>query len=92
MDHNTFITGLARQLGKDVQEVDSLVGCLAKTIKENASELDSVAIPGFGRFDAVKNEEYISTDLSTGRRILFPPEIKFNFTAGSMLKKRFSHE
>jgi len=92
MDHNTFISGLARQLRKQPQEIEALTESIAKALKDNAAELNSVAIPGFGRFDITKHDEYIADDPATGRRTLFPPEIKLSFTVGSMLKKRLSHE
>lgn len=92
MDHNSFISGLARQSGKDIAEAEFLTKCLTTALKDSASALDSVAIPGFGRFDTVKHDEYITTDTTTGRSTLFPPEIKLTFTAGAKLKKRFSNE
>lgn len=92
MDNNTFIAGLARQTGRNISQTENLANCLTKVIGDIAAGLDSVAIPGFGRFDSEKHDEYISVDPSTGRNMLYPPEIKISFTAGSMLKKRFSHE
>lgn len=92
MDHNTFITGLARQLGKTHDEVNNLTSSLTELIKDASCDLDSIAIPGFGRFEAVKTEEYVAVDPTDGVKKLFPPAVTVNFIAGSMLKKRLSHE
>lgn len=66
---------------------------LAAIIRRAASDLDAVAIPSFGTFTAVKHDEEISTDLSTGRRMLLPPQITLEFTPAAMLRKKLSaHE
>lgn len=87
MDHKTFISGLSRQIGKDYDETDSLVEALTQVIREDACNLDAVAIPGFGRFNAIKTDEHISED-DEGRKYLYPPHISVEFIAGSKLKKR----
>ena len=45
MDHNTFISGLARQLGKTNKEVAAFSDLLANTIREAACNHDNVAYP-----------------------------------------------
>lgn len=92
MEHKTFISGLARQLGKDINETEALVCALNNAISEAATSLDSVAIPGFGRFDAVKKDEYIAVDANDGQTKLFPPSIELTFSPSTKLKKRLSHE
>ena len=92
MDHNTFIAGLARQAGKNPAEVKNLTSALIASIKNSLCDLDTVAIPGFGRFEAVKTEEYIAVDKADGITKLFPPAVAVKFIAGSMLKKRMKHE
>ena len=92
MNHNTFITGLARQFGKNTDEVSRLTSSLTEIIKDACCDLDSIAIPGFGRFETVKKEEYVAVDPSDGVKKLFPPSLSVNFVAGSMLKKRLGHE
>lgn len=92
MDNNTFIAGLARQIGKEPTEVKTLTTELTESIKEVLCNLDSIAVPGFGRFEAIKKEEFVDVDKTDGITKLFPPSITVNFTAGSSLKKRLSHE
>lgn len=92
MDHKTFISGLARQLGKDNDKTDKLTQALTQAIVDAASSLDSVAIPGFGRFDTEKKDEYIAIDEADGQTKLFPPSISITFSPGTKLKNRLSHE
>ena len=92
MDNKTFITGLSRKLDVETHNVYQLTDALIAAIKTSACDLDSVAIPGFGRFETVKNDEYIATDPKDGIKKLFPPSVLLSFTPGSMLKKRLSHE
>lgn len=92
MDNKTFIEGLSRQLGLDPNNVERLTSALVTAVKSSACELDSIAIPGFGRFDSVKNDEYVAVDPSDGINKLFPPTVTLSFTPGSMLKKRLCHE
>ena len=92
MDYNTFLLGLARQTGLDMQQIDLLANSLIETIRNEAMQLNSVAIPGFGRFEATKTLEYIATDQSDGKKKLFPPSVSLRFIPGSTLKKRLTHE
>lgn len=92
MDHNTFISGLARQIGKSDKEVAALTESLAETIREISCNLDNVAIPGFGRFETEKKDEYIAEDPHDGITKLYPPSVSISFIPGSMMKKRLSHE
>lgn len=92
MDHKTFINGLSRQCGRDTADTERLVAALVKTIREISSELDCVALPGFGTFVPVKQDEYVAADPDNGKTMLYPPHVSIKFNAGSMLKKRFSHE
>lgn len=92
MDNKTFITSLSRKLGLETDKVGQLTDALIAAIKTSTCDLDSVAIPGFGRFDTTKTDEYIAVDPKDGINKLFPPTVSLSFTPGSMLKKHLSHE
>lgn len=92
MDHNAFTTGLARQAGLSVDDTRGLVSALVNIITNASCNLDNVAIPGFGRFEAVKTDEFVDVDLSDGVKKLFPPRVSVNFIPGSKLKKRINNE
>lgn len=92
MDYNTFLSGLARQTGFDINQTDRLAGAIVEIIRDESMQLNSVAIPGFGRFESTKTIEYVATDPADGLKKLFPPSVSLSFIAGSTLKKRLTHE
>jgi len=92
LDNKTFTARLARALDIDPKDAAERLEAFASIIADRTADLDTVAIPGFGNFTATKHEETISTDLSTGRRMLLPPQIVVNFIPGSMLKKKVHYE
>ncbi len=92
MDSKTFNSRLARQMDCDTKCVAELMAAFATVIRERVAELDTVTMPGFGNFVAVKRAERIETDSATGRQMLMPPKISVEFVAGSALKKHLSHE
>ncbi len=92
MDYKQFRRHMAERMGRSVTDIDSLTEGLGIVISQVCSELDSVAIPTFGTFIPVKHDESISNDLSSGKKMLLPPEIKIEFNPGAMLLKRMRHE
>lgn len=90
MDEKTFISRLAKTTGRDPKEIKSLTEALGKVITGCLCEGDSVALPGFGEFSALKEEEKIVTDDSTGAAVMLPPRIGVTFAASSMLKRKIA--
>ena len=90
MDNRSFITRLAKTIQKDNKETATMATALARIMAECAAETDSVALPGFGTFEAVKTAEYVVTDPENGRKTLVPPSISVSFKPGSRLKKATS--
>ena len=67
--------------------------CLADILRQAAIDLDPVAVPSFGTFVPEKHDEEVVTDLSTGRRMLLPPQVNLTFVPAAMLRKKLtSHE
>ena len=87
MDSKTFNSHLAKTLNRSIDETATLIDAFGKLLVETGSELDSIAIPGFGSFTPVKHEERVETDAESGRRTLLPPHIAVNFIPGSKLRK-----
>lgn len=81
---------MAKRRGRDTKEIASLLTALAVAIREGCADMDTVAVPGFGSFEPSKHDEHISTDLSTGRRMLLPPEITVTFNYSALLRKKIS--
>lgn len=93
MDYKTLNLRLAAALGQEPQVVASLADAFAKVLSDSVDTLTTVAIPSFGSFCPVKYDEEIKTDLTTGKRMIFPPQIVIEFhPAASLRKKMKSHE
>lgn len=90
MDSKAFNTRLAKTINRTTDETATLTDALGKLMAEIGSELDSVAIPGFGTFTSVKTDECVITDESTGKRTLMPPSIKMQFQPSIVLRKKLS--
>lgn len=88
MDNKTFRKTLAERLGRTTKDTDTLVSALSMLLAENATALKAFAIPGFGTFVPEKHDEQIVSDLTTGHRILLPPEITLEFFPGSAFRKK----
>lgn len=83
----TFINELARRIGRDRKETDTLLQALHQAVARHCGELDSVAIPSFGTFTAVKHDEQIVDDRATGGKMLLPPEVELTFQSAAKLRK-----
>ncbi len=92
MDYKQFRKILSEKLGRSGSDIDSLVEGLSMTVRHACANLDSVAIPTFGTFAPTKHKEEVIKDLSTGKRMLVPPEISLEFRPGGMLLKRLRNE
>lgn len=92
MDYKQFRRRLGEITGRNASDIDALTEGLAVILQETCAELNTVAIPTFGSFDGVKKLEQESVDLSTGRRMLFPPEITIEFRPAGMLNKRLNQD
>lgn len=90
MDSKTFNTRLAKMLRRSPEETATLTDAFGKLMAETGTELDSVAVPGFGTFSTVKTDESVVTDPSTGRRTLMPPSIRMSFQPSVVLRKKMS--
>lgn len=92
MDYKQFRKSLCAELGREPHDIDSLVEGLSIILRESCAGLDTVAIPAFGNFVARKHDEEISVDLSTGKRMLMPPEISVEFVPGNILRNHLKND
>lgn len=90
MDHKQLRRTLVDETGRSAADIDALIEGLTMLIGQAAADLDAVAVPSFGTFTPVKHEEEIRTDLSTGRRLLLPPQITLEFTPAAALMRKLS--
>ena len=81
-----FVAELARRLGRDRKETETLLDGLRQALRQHCGELDTVAVPGFGNLEPVKHLEQVVTDRVSGQRMLLPPEIELTFHPGTKLR------
>ena len=86
MDNKQLQETLAKRMGRDNADISKLLEALVTTIKDRCGELDSIAIPGFGTFEAKKKLERIVVNPGTGKRMLVPPKITLSFKPSALLK------
>lgn len=78
---------IAAITGIDSDTVSQVSSAIPKVLTQLCLDGDSVAIPGFGTFSAVKTDEYIDVD-EDGRRWLRPPHIDIAFRTSVVLRKK----
>lgn len=88
MDNKQLQEILAKRMGRNNTDIAKLLEALVTTIKERCGELDSIAIPGFGTFEAKKKLERIVVNPGTGKRMLVPPKITLTFKPSALLKSK----
>lgn len=88
MDSKQLRKLLADRMGRSLADIDALTEGLSVVIRQNCSNLDTVAVPTFGSFVPVKHNEEVTRDLSTGKSMLMPPEIVLEFEPAANLVNR----
>lgn len=91
MDNKTLVDTLSKKLDVSHDTIGLLIDGLADCLGECGSNLDSVAISGFGVFEARKRAERVAVHPASGKRLLIPPKIVFNFKSSTGLKQRINN-
>ena len=92
MQHKELVAELARRLERSESDIDTLVEGFTSLLREHCGALNAVAVPGFGKFVGEKLEERVAVDAATGKRMLYPPEIRMTFEPGTKLKTRIAEK
>ena len=87
METIEFNRKLAELSDINSDKLNGLTESLTDILISILGETDSIAIPGFGTLEPVKEMEKIEVDARTGNRYLVPPSINIKFNPGSRLKK-----
>lgn len=87
MDNKQLINRLSKKFGLDYKSTQTVVNDVFDIMTDAMCSGNSIAVPGFGRFSVVKDEEHISKDLTSGKTYLFPPRIDISFIPSELLKK-----
>jgi nucleoid DNA-binding protein len=90
MLHKELVDKLSKSLGRNKSDINKLLEALGNVVVERCSELDSISVPRLGTIEAVKHNESIDIDTSTGKRTLMPPRVEMQFTISNVLKKRLN--
>lgn len=88
MDTKELIKAVAERIGRSESDAAALVEGMTLCVRERLSELDSIAIPGFGTFEAKKKDERIVNNPSNGKRMLVPPRVAVGFKVSNVLKSK----
>lgn len=88
MDNKKLTEGLAGKLGRSTQDINKLLDAFTAVVADRCGQLDSIAIPSFGTFEAKKKNERIVVNPSNGKRMLVPPRIAVSFKISNVLKSR----
>lgn len=88
MDNKLLLEMLSKRMERSNVDMNKLIDAFITTVKECCGELDSIAIPGFGTFEAKKRLERIVVNPGTGKRMLIPPKITISFKPSSLLKAK----
>ena len=92
MDNRKLIDKVARKLGRDKQDVAKLMEAFTSIVAARCSELDTIAIPGFGSFEPRKRNERIQYNPANGKRSLLPPRVTLNFKLSNVLKNKLKQQ
>ena len=88
MDNKKLVETVATNLGRSDKDVEKLIEALAGVLRTRCSDMDSVAMPGFGTFEPKKRNERIMLHPSTGKRMLVPPKVVVGFKMSKVLKAK----
>ena len=88
MDNKDLQDYLTKAIDVDAVQLENLVNSFADVIKEALLAGDSPAFPSFGTFTPVKHDEEIRKDLSSGKVMMYPPQISIEFNPAASLRKK----
>lgn len=88
MDNKKLNDRIAARLGLKKANVQNLQDGLIETLRNQLTQQNTIAVPGFGTFEAKKKNERVVTNPSNGKRLLLPPKITLSFKVSNVLKSK----
>ena len=88
MDNKELVNRISSKLGRNKTDVKKLLDAFVAVVRTRSSELDSIAVPGFGTFETRKRAERITVMPGTGKRLLVPPRAVLSFKVSNVLKNK----
>ncbi len=86
MDNKKLVALLAEKLGRSSEDINKLLDAFTTVVIDRCGELDSIAIPSFGTFEAKKKNERVVVNPGNGKRMLVPPRVAMSFKISNVLK------
>lgn len=88
MDNTKLVDLLSERLGCEKKDAASMLDAFTHIVEERCSDMDIIALPGFGSFEPKMRKERIVVMPSTGKKMLVPPKISLTFKPSAILKQR----
>lgn len=88
MENKRLVGLLARKLGRSNEDVNKLLEAFTEVVASRCGDLDSIAIPSFGSFEAKKKNERVVTNPGNGKRMLVPPKVTVSFKISNVFKSK----
>lgn len=88
MEYKEFLGLLQNRIGKDKKTTERLSLNLAKVLKEQCADMNTVSIKGFGNFEPKKKMEREIFNPATGSKMLVPPKIVLTFKPSTSIKNQ----
>lgn len=73
MDNRQFIKALSKATGKSAKETELLLTDFMAVFRERITDMDTIAIPGFGSFETKKRAERVTTHPLPSSGLSFRP-------------------
>ncbi len=86
MEYKELVSRLSMNRGLTAEDISGKIEAVAKVLRNFCKDLDAVAVPGFGTFQPVKEDEIIVTG-EDGNKTLLPPAIEVSFKSSVILRK-----
>ena len=86
MNNKEFIAQLAEQNGMTPHEAQRLVEHVVAIMADHLDDGNTIAIQGFGNYEAKKKAERIIINPNTKQRQLIPPKLAISFKPSNVLK------
>lgn len=91
MNNRSFISELAKRIGKTIDETQMLTYSLVDSMNEAFQEGDSVVISNFGSFEVKKRMERIMVSPTTKKRMLVPPKLVLGFKPAASVREKIKN-
>lgn len=88
MTKREYISALSTSSGMGADVVEAVLDIMPQVLTECLLNNSSVAIPRFGTFSSIKEDDYISIDTTSGKSILNPPLLRICFRPSVLLRKK----